>query len=357
MYSKTLRHHIEQSKIIYTFVKDVFPIVKRELNFWQQQAGKASSNILSQQAAASIGKKSFHAQGGSIYALYGSSVDEDLIKFIVALQTISDYLDNLCDRVGVEDAKAFLQLHLAITDALNTEENYNHYYSDYPHGEDGGYLQELVSTCKAYIRTLTSYTMVQKEVLYLGKLYSEMQAYKHTPLSIRENHMFNWSKPYLEKYPELSTWEFSAAAGSTLGIFMLCTLAKDPDLTKSKVTQVMEAYFPWVCGLHILLDYFIDLREDSITGDLNFVSYYKDSQHKRQRLLWFLQQSINKISALDYHLFHLTVIEGLLSMYLSDPKTSPPEEHFLSMELLRAAPNSASIYYHICRILRKKNII
>ncbi|AOT73104.1 tetraprenyl-beta-curcumene synthase family protein [Geosporobacter ferrireducens] len=348
---------MDQSKIIYTFVKDVFPVVKKELHFWQQKAAEASSNILSEQASASIGKKSFHAQGGSIYSLYGSSMDENLIKFIVALQTISDYLDNLCDRVGVEDVNAFLQLHCAITDALHREEDYKDYYAFYPYEEDGGYLQRLVSTCKEYIRTLPSYPLVQEEVLYLGGLYSEMQAYKHTSLSVREKHMQLWSKPHLIKYPELSTWEFSAAAGSTLGIFMLCTLARNPDLTKNKVTQVMDAYFPWVCGLHILLDYFIDLQEDSSTGDLNFVSYYENFHHKRQRLLWFLHQSMDKISTLDYPLFHLTVIEGLLSMYLSDPKTSLPEESLLSKQLLRAAPPSATMYYYICKILRRNNII
>ena len=357
MYSKTIRHHVDQSRIIYAFVKDVFPVVKRELNFWQQQAAKASSTILSEQAAASIGKKSFHAQGGSIYSLYDSSVDENLIKFIVALQTISDYLDNLCDRVGVEDAQAFLQLHHAITDALHREDNYQDYYAFYPHGEDGGYLHHLVSTCKEYIRTLPSYSLIQEEVLYLGGLYSEMQAYKHTSLSSREKHMELWSKPHLIKYADLSTWEFSAAAGSTLGIFMLCTLARNPNLTKNKVTQVMDAYFPWVCGLHILLDYFIDFQEDSATGDLNFVSYYEDFNHKRQRLLWFLHQSMDKISTLDYSLFHLTVIEGLLSMYLSDPKTSPPEESLLSKQLLRAAPSSATLYYYVCKMLRKNNVI
>lgn len=47
----------------------------------------------------------------------------NFVKFIVAFQTISDYLDNLCDRVEVNDEQAFRQLHLAITDALDLLKN------------------------------------------------------------------------------------------------------------------------------------------------------------------------------------------------------------------------------------------
>lgn len=356
MYSKKLSHHIHQSKIIYSFVKEVFPIVKIELVSWQQKAC-LSNGILSQQALSSIDKKAFHAQGGSIYSLYNQSVDKELIKFIVALQTISDYLDNLCDRVGIEDDQAFLQLHCAIIDGLQRDPHFSDYYALYPYRDDGGYLKDLVHTCKDYVRKLPSYPLVQEEILYLGTLYSQMQAYKHTPVSLREQYLDNWAKPHLDKYPNLSVWEFSAAAGSTLGIFMLCTLAKSPNLKKNKVTQVMDAYFPWVCGFHILLDYFIDLQEDLATGDLNFVSYYADLEEKNQRLLWFLQQSLERISQLDYPLFHLTVIEGLLSMYLSDPKTAFPEEDYISKKLLASAPFTSKMYYHICKILRRKSIL
>jgi len=38
-----------------------------------------------------------------------------------------------------------------------------------------------------------------------------------------------------------------------------------------ELTQVKNSYFPWVQGLHILLDYLIDQEEDRINGDLNFV--------------------------------------------------------------------------------------
>lgn len=346
-----------QTRIIYKFVKDVFPLVDQELNIWKKAASDGIDTVLSQQALASIEKKAFHAQGGAIYSLYTKQVNPSLIKFIVALQTISDYLDNLCDRVGLEDHTAFLQLHRAITDALDPSDTFSDYYANYPYRNDGGYLHQLVASCKSYIIHLPKYSLVQQEVMSLGKLYGEMQSYKHISSMRRENALNAWAQHYLSSFPGLSTWEFSAAAGSTLGIFLLCALASDENLTKLEVQAVMDAYFPWVCGLHILLDYFIDQREDLSTGDLNFVSYYQDTDIKKERLQWFLQQSLDKVLSLKNPTFHLTVIEGLLAMYFSDPKTFHGEEALIHREILKYAPYSTSILYNICKQLRNKNII
>ncbi|HHY91353.1 MAG TPA: tetraprenyl-beta-curcumene synthase family protein [Clostridiales bacterium] len=343
--------------IIYRFIKYIFPLVDQELSFWKRYALNIPDPILSQQATMSIEKKSFHAQGGSIYSLYPNRKSSLSLKFIVALQTISDYLDNLCDRVGVMDADSFLQLHQALSDALDPSPHFSDYYANYPYKNDADYLYSLVNTCKKYIRTLPSYEKIRKEVLFLAKLYGEMQSYKHIQETDREDAIRSWFRSYSSLYPDLSPWEFSAAAGSTLGIFLLCVLAEDENLTKDEVLKTVDAYFPWVCGFHILLDYFIDEQEDRITGDLNFVSYYNSQEEKKQRLAYFLRQSIDKVSGLPHPLFHQTILHGLLAMYLSDPKTNAEKEKSIRKYLLRKAPCNANILYGICKILRKKKTI
>ncbi|MCT4618151.1 MAG: tetraprenyl-beta-curcumene synthase family protein [Marinisporobacter sp.] len=346
-----------QSKIIFKFVKKVFPQVKKELSYWNTKATRIPDKVLSHQATSSIQKKTFHAQGGCIYSLYYDDIDKELIRFIVALQTISDYLDNLCDRVGVENEKSFLQLHYAITDSLTPNDIFHDYYKHYPYKEDGGYLYSLVKTCKHYLNILPSFHLVQRDLLFLGKLYSEMQSYKHIEKNKREKALADWANTYLSLYKNISAWEFSASSGSTLGMFLLCTLSRDKNLDKNTVEKVMNAYFPYICGLHILLDYFIDEREDLDTGDLNFVSYYKNPQEKEKRLLYFLKQSLNKVLPLQNSLFHITVIEGLLSMYLSDPKTNFETEKNISIKILKNSSYTTNILYTACKSLRNKKVI
>ncbi|MDH7578935.1 MAG: tetraprenyl-beta-curcumene synthase family protein [Bacillota bacterium] len=305
--------------LVVRFAMRVFPEVDRELERWRRRLGEAGDPELRRQGRASIEKKRFHAQGGSVYALYGGPARE-LIPFFVAFQTISDYLDNLCDRAGCFDAAAFRQLHTAYTDALDPAGGPGDYYGLYPYRDDGGYLAALVAECRDVLRRLPSYGAVQNDALRLARLYSDLQTFKHTHLERREELLRDWFADHAAACPELNWWEFAAAAGSTLGIFALCAAAARPGLTPSEARLLTAGYFPWICGLHILLDYFIDQAEDRAGGDLNFVFYYPDGAACRERLTLFLRRALEKAAHLPDPLFHLTVVRGLPAFYLSDPK-------------------------------------
>jgi tetraprenyl-beta-curcumene synthase len=343
--------------LILKFVRNVFPIVDKELGCWQQFAASHGQSELSCQALSSIRDKKFHCQGGSIYGLYPKTPLFAMTRLIVALQTISDYLDNLCDRAGITDEQAFRQLHFAVTDALQPDKPPENYYQYYPFQDDGGYLTSLVAACQREIVELPSYRLVQKHTLTLGNLYSELQTYKHLDWSVRETAMRSWIEPQLSRYPGISIWEFAAATGSTLGMFVLCALAANPHLTQEEADHAFAAYFPWICGLHILLDYFIDREEDRVGGDLNFVAYYSSDQQAEDRLRLFWHQALASAQSLPEASFHETVVRGLFAMYLSDPKTNYPPEQEIRSSLLRSAGPYTNLLYTLCRLLRRQGVL
>lgn len=344
-------------KLIYLFVAKVFPIVKEELNYWKQKAREAPDARLSQQALESIRLKAFHCQGGSIYALYPGINLMETIRFIVAYQTISDYLDNLVDSLEVQDEKAFSQLHLAMQEALNPEVVPSDYYLYYPYREDGGYLEQLVKTCQESFGRLPSYKIVREEAIKLAELYSHLQTYKHLAVSEREAKMLNWIDPYLSNNSEITAWEFAAATGSTLGIFCLFAAAHNPTITSRQAKMISNTYFPWICGLHILLDYFIDLREDRETNQLNFVSYYDHPGMLYERLHLFVENALKQAELLEYSKFHQVVIKGLLAMYLSDEKSMDAEIRSVVKKLLEKSGMGVKLLYRLCRQLRKSKVI
>ncbi len=339
------------------FVREVFPLVDCELAGWQSYAAKHGTRELSDQALASIRTKKFHCQGGSVYSLYKGVPTSDFVRLVVALQTISDYLDNLCDRAGITDETAFRQLHLAMTDALDPDKPSSDYYAAYPYKDDGGYLSCLVTTCRQEVAKLPSYHLVKPEILRQAGLYSELQTYKHLDPMIREEKMLTWINKHLANYPDLTPWEFAAATGSTLGMFMLSSAAYNPQLTTQEVKQLATAYFPWINGLHILLDYFIDEAEDRVGGDLNFVSYYASPEETLVRLTYFAEQARSQAKNLPEAAFAQTVVDGLLAMYLSDPKTNLQPTRAIRDSLLRSAGLYPRFMYGICRLLRKKNLL
>ena len=343
--------------LIYRYISNVFPIVKQELNHWKEKARQVPDARLSQQALESLRLKAFHCQGGSIYALYPGINSLETIRFIVAYQTMSDYLDNLVDSLEVQDEKAFSQLHLAMQEALNPEVVPSDYYLYYPYREDGGYLEQLVKTCQESINKLPSYKIVQEEAIKFAELYSHLQTYKHLAIGERESKMLSWINPYLSNDPRITAWEFAAATGSTLGIFCLYAVAFDPKLTLGQVKTISQAYFPWICGIHILLDYFIDLREDRETNQLNFVAYYHQTGMIYERLHLFVENSLKYAEQLQYPKFHQVVVKGLLAMYLSDEKSMDEDIQSIVKKLLQNHGIGVNLLYRLCCQLRRRNII
>ena len=341
--------------LIARFLVGVFPEVERELGHWRQQLDKSGDPELRRQGLASISKKRFHAQGGSFYALSGTAASKpsSLIAFIVAFQTISDYLDNLCDRTGCLETAAFRQLHLAYTDALDPFGGADDYYRFYPYRDDGGYLEALVKKCREALQWLPSWHLVQGEALHLARLYSDLQTFKHTFPHEREGLLQNWAAAESVAHPDLNWWEFAAASGSTLGIFTLAAAAVDPGLTPEIVDQLFAGYFPWISGLHILLDYFIDQAEDEAAGDLNFVSYYADDRQCRERMLLFLERALDCAAVLPDPWFHTTVVRGLPAFYLSDPKAQMQGLEGTIRVLLASGGGESRSMYQICRLLRR----
>lgn len=345
---------ISSYTLIITFVRTIFPAINRELDYWSNYAETHAGAELKEQALSSIKYKKFHCQGGSIYSLYPGVHTVDFIALVVALQTISDYLDNLCDRAGIANEQAFRQLHQAMTDALDPEAIPQDYYAYYPFNDDGGYLTKLVTTCQQKIKELPSYQLVKADLRKLAILYSDLQTYKHLDLTIREQKMTDWLDRHCNGYPQITKWEFAAATGSTLGMFMLCAAASDKQLTARDASKITTAYFPWITGLHILLDYFIDAAEDKANGDLNFVAYYADDAQMRSRLTLFIQQAFLQSQTLPQPLFHKTIVQGLLAMYLSDPKTNLSTEHAIKKSLLKTAGWYTTFMYMLCKLLRLK---
>jgi tetraprenyl-beta-curcumene synthase len=342
--------------LITRFVGQVFPLVDAELSLWRLAAGRASPELAGQ-AMASIRDKKFHCLGGGVYALHPGVDINGFVRLVVALQTISDYLDNLCDRAGITDETAFRQLHLAMTDALDPAAGSHDYYEGYPWNADGGYLAALVNACRTEVTKLPAYDKVRPRLLELATLYSELQTYKHLDPSVRDGLLAAWGRRQLPAFPGLSLWEYAAATGSTLGMFALCAAAAAPDLTHEAAENTYVAYFPWVCGLHILLDYFIDLAEDENHGDLNFVARYPSESELVVRLTVFREKALAAIRNLPQATFGETVVAGLLAMYLSDPKTDTPRAKRLKYALLANTGGYTRILYNLCRLLRRRGIL
>lgn len=300
--------------------RKIIPAVHQELAYWKSRAERIPNPELRSQALASIEHKTFHCEGGGILALTAGEHYKKAVKFIVAYQTISDYLDNLCDRSTSLDPEDFAALHESMRDALVIDAEKKNYYRLRTDQDDDNYLNDLSGTCRAVLREIPHYDLIKEYLLELCEYYCDLQIHKHVKKEERVPRLEKWFHRYQNRLPEMEWYEFSACSGSTLGIFCLISYAMRDDFLASDAENIRKGYFPYIQGLHILLDYFIDQEEDIAGGDLNFCSYYENEEILFKRLKHFVVEADRHTEFLPHKKFHQLINRGLLGIYLSDSK-------------------------------------
>ena len=324
----------------------VLPETHRCLAEWKSRAKRIPDQELRRQALLSIRNKTFHCEGGSVYGMLAEDKCPEAIRFIVAYQTISDYLDNLCDRSTSSDPADFRALHEAMRHALTPGASSSNYYRCRAEQDDGGYLKSLVATCQEVVGALPGYDAIAPALHELAALYCDLQVHKHVLEEERVPRLQEWFELHRAGHPEMSWFEFAACCGSTLGIFCLVASAFDTGCSDELAERIKEAYFPWVQGLHILLDYFIDQEEDRRGGDLNFCFYYKSNDQTVERLKHFFEQADRSVSALPHSQFHRMINRGLLAIYLSDRKVKQQEAvHAMARRILHRSGWMTRFFY------------
>ena len=335
-------------------ILQVRPDVHRYLKEWKKRAEEIPDPELRKQALMSIETKDFHCEGGAIYALLAGNRYPDAIRFIVAYQTISDYLDNLCDRSTSLDPDDFRALHESMPHALTPNVSGSRYYRHRNEQDDGGYLSSLVKTCQGILENLPTYHLIAPAIHELAGYYCELQVLKHVRIEERVPRLTVWFDTHKGYLPEMSWNEFAACAGSTLGIFCLVAHAFREDCSAELVRNIKDAYFPWVQGLHILLDYLIDQEEDRTGGDLNFCSYYPDTNEMTARLMYFYKQADLSISRLPNARFHHMINRGLLGMYLADRKVDQQKDvRRVARKMIRLGGLVTLFFFLHCWVYRR----
>jgi len=332
---------------------------------WQARAAAIPDLELREQAEASLAKKRFHCEGGGVYALAAGRAAPMAARFIVALQTISDYLDNLCDRSPAGGAPDFALMHSAMREAVTPaaagdtgEAAPRRFYRLHPYQEDGGYLDTLVRTCRAEVGALPEVgrAAFAAEAGLLVGWYCELQEYKHLQQG-REAAVRRFAEGLAPHAPGLSWYETAAATGSTLGVFALFAAAAAGALDGRLAQRIRRAYFPWVTGLHILLDYWIDRAEDRSGGDMNFTFYYRGAAESAARLRTFGRKALGSVTDLPGAAFHRTVVSGLPALYLADPKVARQGLVGDAWRVLRSAGPSTWLLYWAVRWLRAQGAL
>lgn len=301
------------------FLRNIVPKASRALDQIHARAEAIPDERLRVQALSSIEAKTYHVAGGCILATFLSRpAAEHYIEVVAPLETIYDYLDNLCDRHPNVRASAYPVLHGAISDALDPTRRPGGYYELGPSGDDGDYLITLVRRVQRALHRLSDYELTLPLFHEAAKLYGEMQTYVHLPTGEREVACERWFVSHRSRFGDLLWQEFAAAAGSQFQVYAPLFMLFDS--CYDAITTAYDAYFPAVSALHVLLDSFIDQQEDYENGDLNFVAVYESHDRFFERIAILARRAVAGFSRLPDPHRHSFVLRTMALFYLTHPK-------------------------------------
>lgn len=301
------------------FIRRIVPRAADELARIRQFAEVIPDAELRHEAIASIDGKSYHVAGACILATFlPSAAARHYVEIVAPLETIYDYLDNLCDRHPNVSSDAYPVLHRAIADALDPSAVPRSYYALGPFGDDGEYLRTLVVRTQRALARLAGHERLVPHFREAATFYGEMQTFKHLPAGERERACKAWHLRNRERFADLDWHEFASAAGSQFQVYapLYMLFAGEPDAASA----AYDAYFPSVAAMHVLLDAFIDQAEDHEHGELNFVASYNGKHTFKERIAWLASSAKERFDALPRPKRHHFVMRVMTLFYLTHPK-------------------------------------
>lgn len=299
---------------------EVFPAARSAQRRFLARAESIPDPLLRADALASHHDKGSNSEGLAALAVLAPSHHRgDLARSLVAYQLMLDYLDGVSERPSDDPLANGHSLHRAFEVALDPSAAHAEYYAHAPAAQDGGYLHELIETCRAPLRALPSYEAARGPLLRQARLCSESQALNHAlrfgPL---EGQLDDWAARTASESgldPGFEWWELiAAAAASSLCIGALLALAATPGASEADARRVEAAYFPWASGLNALLDSLVDLDEDP--EDASHLRRYGSYEQAAERMEAIAAGARERVSALPDGALHEAILAAMGALYL-----------------------------------------
>jgi tetraprenyl-beta-curcumene synthase len=333
----------------------VFPVARSCKQRLLTRAATIPDPLLREDALISHRYKGSNSEGLAALAVLAPEAQRaPLARSLVAYQLMLDYLDGVSERPAEDQVATGLCLHRAFEIALDPDAAHEDYYALAPGRDDGGYLVELIETCRAPLRSLPSYPAARDSLLRQARLCCESQALNHAlrfgPL---DDQLADWiarTAAVSELEAGFEWWELlAAAAASSLTVGALLALAAEDGADASDASRVEAAYFPWASGLNALLDSLVDLDEDP--EEASHLRRYESPGLAAVRLGTITAGARRRVRELPQAGLHEAIFAAMGSLYLAQPEAWSPDCAPISRAVLAELGPSArpSLAVHLLR--------
>jgi tetraprenyl-beta-curcumene synthase len=328
------------------------PAVSGEVDAWATLARSIPDAPIREDALSSIKSKRGHADGAALFWILPRRRNRNLLRLLVAYQTIWDFLDTVNERGASAGTDNGLQLHTALVEALDPTSPISDYYRYHPWRDDAGYLRVLVETCRHACAALPSYSCVKPLVVREARRAQVLALNHATDPNDRDEALKDWAGREFAAERRASWFELSGAASASLTIHAFLALAAQPDCSEVEIRRTCAAYFPWISGVATMLDSYVDQAEDERNGDHRYVSHYVNRTAAGERLRHLVARSTAEARRLRDGHRHAVIAACMIAMYLSKDSARTPEMRASTAGLVRAGGSLTRLLLPILRMWR-----
>lgn len=325
------------------------PAISVELRNWRARASTIPDNDLRQDALSALDQKRGHAAGAALFAILPRDRHRNLLRLLVAYETIWDFLDSTSERAP--EPHNGCQLHLALIDALDPSRPHADYYQHHPWAESS-YLLGLVLSSRQWSSALPGYHQA-RDALITEARRAQVLALNHELDDARRDRLLReWAQREAPHVSSLAWYELTGAASASLMVHALLALAAQPHLSSpSEIAHLRRAY-PWISAATTMLDSFVDQLEDAANGNHSYIAHYASPEIAVTRTASLIKQSIQHAAALLNGERHVLIVAAMVAMYLSKDSADDPQLRAASHRLARAGGRLTRFLLPLLRIWR-----
>jgi len=321
----------------------VLPHVRALLASARERAAAIPDPLLRATAQAALVKRG-DIEGAALFAVLAPSAQRaDAARALVAVQGVYNYLDELGELPALDPAANLGRMHKALLTALDPSRPHVDYYAYCERRDDGGYLEGMVDECRAALDTLPSISIVTPHTL---RVAARIVAFQSLNLAERDGghvRLSDWAAAVGVGDKHGLEWQETAAAcGSSLALHALIALAARPALAPDEPERAEDAYFPYVCALHSLLDSVVDLEEDAREGRPSLLEHYPPGRAP-SRLRELALSGVGALADLDDAPEHRVILAAMVGYYLTDSGAKTAQGREVRAVLLDALGSRARV--------------
>ncbi len=314
----------------------VFPHVCVHIARWRRAARRIPDPELRRLALAALAKRG-NIEGAAAFAAFAPLRRRARVTTATcSFQAAYNLLDLLGEQPSPDPVLDGRQLHESLVYALDPHGTPRDWYEHHPQREDGGYLARLVEGCRRAFAGLPSHELVGERARAGAERIVAFQSLNLSESQGDHRGLEQWALRATPPGTDLRWWETAAAAGSSLGVYALIAAAAEAKLDAHETEAIDRAYFPWIGGLHSLLDNLIDKREDEAAGHRSLIEYYGPLR-TAQRMTWLARRAEQAAGELEHSARHKTILTAMIANYLSTPEAQSEQLEPVSEAVLATA--------------------